>query len=107
MNNLAVINASPLIFFSRAQQMPLLRRFADAIWVPEPVANEIKKKGRQDITAKVLGSTSWLEIVPEVPTPAIILGWGLGAGESSVLAHAFANKGLYAIIDEALKRVDE
>ncbi len=104
MNNPAVINASPLIFFSRAQQMPLLRSFADVIWVPEPVANEIKMKGSRDITVKTLERTSWLEVVPAIPTPAIIMGWGLGLGESSVLAHSFSNKGLYAIIDDLAGR---
>ncbi len=78
MNNPAIINASPLIFFSRARQMPLLRRFADAIWVPEPVANEIKMKGSQDITVKVLET---------------FIRFGLYLSKS--------------VIDEALKRVDE
>ena len=100
MDNLAVINASPLIFFSRGQQMELLRHFAKRIFVPEPVAEEIRKKGKDDITAKTLDNTPWLEIVPEVPVPEIVLEWGLGPGESSVLAYAYANKGVEAIIDD-------
>lgn len=88
MNKPAVINASPLIFFSRGQQMELLRHFAGRILVPEPVADEILMKGAADITAKALDSASWLEIVPVKPIPEKILEWGLGPGESSVLTYA-------------------
>ena len=66
MDKPAVINASPLIFLSRGQQMELLRHFASRILVPESVANEILMKGPEDITAKALDSTSWLEVVPVV-----------------------------------------
>ena len=70
--------------------MELLRHFASRILVPESVANEILMKGPEDITAKALDSTSWLEVVPVVPVSEKILEWGLGPGESSVLA--FANE---------------
>jgi len=81
-DNPAVINASPLIFFSRGQRMDLLHHFADPIFVPEPVAHEIRMRGLQDITAKSLENTSWLEIVASPPTPEIISDWALGPGES-------------------------
>ena len=67
--------------------MELLRHFAQRIFVPEPVAEEIRMKGSQDITVKVLDSIPWLEVLPAVPVPETILEWGLGPGESSVLAY--------------------
>ncbi|MCK4619804.1 MAG: DUF3368 domain-containing protein [Desulfobacterales bacterium] len=100
MDNPAVINASPLIFFSRGQRMDLLHHFADPIFVPEPVAHEIRMRGLQDITAKSLENTSWLEIVASPPTPEIISDWALGPGESSVLSYAYANPGVETIIDD-------
>ena len=100
MDNPAVINASPLIFFSRGQRMDLLHHFADPIFVPEPVAHEIRMRGLQDITAKSLENTSWLEIVASPPTPEIISDWALGPGESSVLSYAYANPGMETIIDD-------
>jgi predicted nucleic acid-binding protein len=78
----AAINASPLIFLSRGQQIDLLRHFAGRILVPEPVAEEILIRGPEDITAKTLNSTSWLEVVPATPVPEKILDWGFGLGES-------------------------
>lgn len=104
MDKLAVINASPLIFLSRGQQMELLHHFASRILVPESVANEIFMKGPEDITAKALDSTSWLEVVPVVPVSEKILEWGLGPGESSVLAFANKHPGMEAIIDDLAAR---
>lgn len=104
MDNPAVINASPLIFFSRAQQMDLLHHFTARIFVPEPVADEILMKGPEDVTVKALGSIPWLEVVPAVPVPEGILEWGLGPGESSVLAFAKEHSGMEAIIDDLVGR---
>jgi len=59
-NKSSVVNASPLIFFSRSHQLKLLRYFAREIFVPEPVAMEIRAKGPQDITVKALEETPWL-----------------------------------------------
>ncbi len=100
MDNSSVINASPLIFFSRAQKMELLHQFAGRVFVPEPVVNEIYIKGSQDITTKAVKSASWIQIVSPPPTPEIISDWALGQGESSVLAYAYANPGVEAIIDD-------
>jgi hypothetical protein len=64
--------------------MDLLHHFADPIFVPEPVAHEIRMRGPQDITAKSLKNTYWLKIVASPPTPEIISDWALGPGESIV-----------------------
>ena len=100
MDKFAVVNASPLIFLSRGHHIELLHNFARQIYVPEPVAAEIKLKGSQDITYRVLNETSWLEVIPSKATPDIILNWGLGPGESAVLALAYENPGMEAIIDD-------
>jgi predicted nucleic acid-binding protein len=64
------------------------------------VADEIRMRGPEDVTAKSLGNTSWLKIVTSPATPEIILDWALGSGESSVLSYAYANPGVEAIIDD-------
>ena len=99
-----VANASPLIFLSRGGHWGLLHEFAQRILVPEPVAEEIRLKGPADVTAKALEETSWIEVVPAPTVPESILEWGLGRGESTVLAVAAANPGMEALIDDLAGR---
>jgi predicted nucleic acid-binding protein len=100
----AVINASPLIFFSRSGRLDLLRAFANEVWVPEPVAKEILQRGSQDITASTIEHTAWLDIRPAPPLPQRGLEWRLGAGESDVLALAVEHPGTEVIIDDLTRR---
>lgn len=104
MTKTAIINASPLIFLSRGGQLGLLRHFADKILVPKPVIQEIRAKGPGDITAIAVKGASWLEQVATPAIPAIISAWGLGPGESSVLAIAVVNPRMEAIIDDLAGR---
>jgi len=100
----AVANASPLIFLSRAGHFELLHHFAERVLVPRPVADEIRLKGEQDITAKAVDETSWIEVVPAPATPEEIGQWGLGPGEAAVLAIAIANRAMEAVIDDLAGR---
>jgi predicted nucleic acid-binding protein len=100
----AVTNASPLIFLARGGCVDLLQFTGDRVLVPEPVAREIRARGPQDITARALESTQWLEIVDPPEVPAFIQAWDLGPGESAVLAWASAHAGTEAIIDDLAAR---
>ncbi len=53
----AIVNASPLIFLARSGHLALLKAFADEIWVPKPVAEEILHRGPYDITARAIEKT--------------------------------------------------
>jgi predicted nucleic acid-binding protein len=99
----AVINASPLIFLARSHHLELLQGFASTVWVPEPVANEIARRGNQDITALAIENTAWLIAQPVPDIPSVILEWRLGAGESATLTLAQAHR-LEAIIDDLAGR---
>lgn len=103
MADAAVIDASPLIFLARSRHLELLRDFAETVWVAEAVANEISRRGGQDITAQAVENTAWLITQPAPDIPAAILEWRLGAGESATLALAQAH-GLEAIIDDLAGR---
>ena len=103
MADIAVINASPLIFFSKAGHMDILSHFADRILVPKPVADEIQTRGAEDITAKSINETAWLNIAETPEIPEIIQNWGLGLGESSVIALAYEHS-CEAIIDDLAGR---
>jgi predicted nucleic acid-binding protein len=104
LDRIAVANASPLIFLSRASHLYLLQHFAHRVLVPEPIHNEIREKGSDDITVRALEISPWIEVVSPPPVPEQILGWGLGPGESSVLALAYATRGMEAIIDDLAGR---
>lgn len=54
----AVINASPLIFLSRAGLIDLLQILSPTILVPEVVATEIQVRGRTDPTVHALSNVS-------------------------------------------------
>jgi len=99
----AVIDASPLILLSRSRYLGLLEAFAQPVWVPQPVADEISQRGHRDITAQAIEHTAWLVTRPVADTPTPILEWRLGAGESATLALAHAH-GLEAIIDDLAGR---
>ncbi len=100
MDEIAVVNASPLIFFSRSKRLALLQDFFHKILVPAPVAEEIAVRGANDITAQSIAGTAQFEVIPSPPISGDIVAWGLGPGESSVLAIAQANPGMTAILDD-------
>ncbi len=99
----AAIDASPLILLSRSRHLDLLEAFAKPVWVPQPVADEIFRRGAEDITVQAIEHTDWLVTKPITDTPTAILEWRLGAGESATLALALAH-GLEAIIDDLAGR---
>ena len=76
----AVVNASPLIFLSRAGLIDLLQLISVEVIVPESVATEIEVRGKRDPIAQALANTSWLVVTQTPPVPAQIQAWGLGPG---------------------------
>ena len=103
MANSAIVNASPLIFLTRSGHLELLKTFADEVWVPDPVAEEILRREQHDITARAIEETDWLINKSVGRIPAAIRDWRLGAGESAVLALAIEHQ-LEAIIDDLAGR---
>lgn len=104
MDECAVINASPLILLSRSGHIDLLSRVARQLWVPEWVASEILVRGEDDPTVRAIRASSWLHVVPVESIPPSVLEWGLGPGESAVLALALSTPKAVAIIDDLLGR---
>lgn len=99
------VNASPLIFLVRAGLLELLQNVAgQEIVVPAPVANEIRRRGPDDVTVRAMEQADWLVIVEPPSIPPLISAWDLGAGESSVLAWAHAHPGTEAILDDLAGR---
>lgn len=99
-----VVNASPLIFLARAKLLPLLQLAGPKVVVPKAVSDEIEQRGSADSAARAIAETEWLEVIPTPPIPPAIQAWGLGMGESSVLAWAYARPGTEAILDDLAAR---
>ncbi|MCI0628726.1 MAG: DUF3368 domain-containing protein [Acidobacteria bacterium] len=98
------VNASPLIFLSRAGRLSLLKVIADELVIPEPVITEIRKKGPSDVTVQAVAQAVWLTIVEAPPIPPVIQAWDLGSGESSVLAWGATHPGTEVVIDDLSAR---
>ena len=104
MDDIAVVNASPLIFFSRSGHWDLLKATARRLIVPQAVADEILERGEQDTTARQLLSDPQAEIIQSGQTPMTIEIWGLGLGESAVIHLARSTPGAVAVIDDLAGR---
>lgn len=104
MNELPVVNASPLIFLSRAGLPELLRLAGETILVPRAVHDELRERGSSDPAVRLIEEHEWLRVVqtPE-PSPGL-QAWDLGPGEASVLAWCMENDGAEAILDDLAAR---
>jgi predicted nucleic acid-binding protein len=99
-----VVNASPLIFLSKGDHIGLLQTVGDSVIVPTAVADEIRRRGPEDITAQVLRETKWLQIKDAPNIPSEIQAWDLGPGESAVLSLAYPKLEREVIIDDLAGR---
>jgi predicted nucleic acid-binding protein len=99
-----VVNASPLIFLSRAGLLDSLRLIAETVMVPTSVTTEIQRRGPVDIIAQALQNAAWIVAVEDPPIPQLIQAWDLGEGESAVIAWAYIHPGTEAIIDDLAGR---
>ena len=99
----AVINASPLIFLARGGHIDLLSRFYGKVLVPQQVAEELLVRGSSDPTVRAVQEREWLHVSDVGTIPPVVEAWGLGPGESAVLALALAT-GDEAIIDDLAGR---
>lgn len=98
------VNASPLIFLSRAGLLDFLQLVAPELIVPAAVATEIQQRGTTDITVQAINQTPWLAVVETPVVPPIIQAWGLGKGESAVLSWAASHPGTEVILDDLAAR---
>ena len=99
-----VIDASPIICFSKAKLEFILEKLFSEILIPESVYNEILNGPKDDRAIKVVKSSSWLKVVKVEKVNNEIAIWNLGKGETEVLTMAYENRSFKAIIDDAAAR---
>ncbi|MBN1773607.1 MAG: DUF3368 domain-containing protein [Deltaproteobacteria bacterium] len=104
MAEVPVVNASPIIYLARAEELALLQVLGPEAVVPEPVVRELLRRGPADPAAKALAELDWLRALGEGEVPASLLAWDLGPGETAVLAWAVGHPSCLAVIDDRAAR---
>ncbi len=85
MNERWVVNASPIIVLAKAGLEHLFTKMADEVLLPAAVAAELTAGPDLHFARKLLQS-GWGRIVSPGAIPQPVTEWGLGAGESEVIA---------------------
>jgi predicted nucleic acid-binding protein len=101
--NVWVVNASPVITLAKAGHLALLTEMADEILLPEAVAAELLIASAADAARQAVAG-GWGIRIPVREVPATVLEWGLGAGETAVLAVALVRGDCTAVLDDAAGR---
>jgi len=102
LSDLWVVNASPIITLAKAGHLHLLDQLA-SILVPAAVAREIAAGPASDPARRALEDGWGVHAAPR-EIPDSVLEWGLGAGESAVLALSLENSERAAVLDDAAAR---
>jgi predicted nucleic acid-binding protein len=98
-----VVNASPLILFSRIRRLELIERLAPAILIPSAVIEDVRAGQPKDPTTAT--ALEWAERyrVDDIAVVASIERWDLGLGESQVIAHSIGGS-KWAVLDDLAAR---
>ena len=98
-----VVNASPVITLAKAGRLDLLTRLTDDLLLPDAVANEILQAPASD-PARQAVEQGWGQRVSVDNMPAMVLEWGLGAGETAAITIALQRSECTAVLDDAQGR---
>jgi predicted nucleic acid-binding protein len=82
----------------------MLKMEGDEIVIPKIVAEEIRRRGPDDLAVQAIETTAWLTVIDATSIPDTIRAWDLGDGEASVLAWGYANPGTVIIVDDLAAR---
>ena len=104
MDEVAFVDASPLILLAPAGKVDLLRCAARRVVLPSAAHEEILARGEADPTVVAIRCATWIELGGGGSMPDRLRTWDLGDGESAVLALASQTKGAIAVIDDLAAR---
>ncbi|RMH58139.1 MAG: DUF3368 domain-containing protein [Candidatus Hydrogenedentota bacterium] len=102
MDELWVLDASPLIVLARIGRLDLLSETCKTVLIPEAVITEIAR-GPSDDPARQALESGWSKKSISVEPDSEILEWGLGAGETAVLTLARHRHGRAVVDDRAAR----
>jgi predicted nucleic acid-binding protein len=98
-----VANASPVIVLAKANHLHLLKDLADELVLPEAVVAEVLAGPKSDPARQALES-GWAGGQSPAAIASELIEWGLGPGETAVLALALERAPSTAILDDAAAR---
>jgi predicted nucleic acid-binding protein len=98
-----VVNASPIIALAKVGRLHLLRDLCKELLTPQAVVSEIFAGPPSD-PARLALEQGWESKVAPHAIPPELLEWGLGSGETAVLAVAMERKPATAVLDDAAAR---
>ncbi len=103
MSEIWIVNASPVITLAEVGHLHLLADLSAQIQLPEAVARELLAGAPSDAARRAVEGGFGARVSAR-NVPPRILEWGLGAGESSVLAAVLETEGSVAVLDDAEAR---
>lgn len=98
-----VVNASPVITLAKIGQLRLLDALGGTVLLPNAVADELLAGPTHD-PARIAVAARWGQRCSPTHVPDNVLEWGLGAGETAVLAVAIERQPAVAILDDGSAR---
>lgn len=98
-----ITDASPLITLAKVGESRLLTELCDELLVPDAVAQEVLAGPPEDPARRLLESGFGSQVAPERIPPRIV-AWGLGRGETEVLALGSLEAARVVLDDAAARR---
>jgi predicted nucleic acid-binding protein len=98
-----VVNASPIIVLAKVDRLHLLRDLSKELLIPEVVATEVLAGPPSDPARHAL-ERGWGPTITADQIAPDLLEWGLGVGETAVLAVAIERRPATAVLDDAAAR---
>ena len=98
-----IVNSSPLIHLARIGHLDLLVKAGAEIWIPNAVTAEILAGPIGDAAQALIASGWGIRVEPSF-IPNTVLEWGLGPGETAVIAIGTESRDVTLILDDGRAR---
>lgn len=99
MSDVLISNTGPLIALGLIEQLNLLPKFYDQIWISETVQREISANANKPL-ADLIERCPWIQVHPDADMPDCWLKNLLDPGEASTIALALHHRNHLVMIDE-------
>ena len=103
MNDVWVVDASPVIVLAKAGRLDLLQQLPRELLLTDAVAAELLAGPISDAARKAVEQGWGIRVVTDT-IPQELIDWGLGPGETAVLAVALERSPCTVVLDDAAAR---